>query len=70
MGVDSFAIDMGLAMSPIIVKVAETLPWNLSLPDETWKELGAGPDLWSKSVPGGNRLGDDGAGWGRRVCWR
>lgn len=45
--VDGLAVDVRLTMRSIIVEIAESLPGDLGLSNEAWKELGTRPDFGS-----------------------
>ena len=71
------AINYGLAMRPIVIKITQSFAWNISLTNETRQELRSCPYLRSESVfrrRFSNGTGGSGwVGWCLRcvvaVCW-
>jgi hypothetical protein len=61
-GVDRLAIYHRLAVTAVIVLVAETLPWYLDRSDESWEEVRACPDLGPQTVLDRDGIRDIGAG--------
>lgn len=48
--IDGLSINDTLTMAPIVVEVAESLPWNLCCPQKSRKKMRSGPDLGADSI--------------------